>query len=428
MQIEAAYTNGPGTRFAFKSLLGGVYPLQIDGVGLPERDGTTLAETLSTAGYETAGFVNNGFLSEDFNYGRGFDTFRDTGYWNQSAGELQQGLSKVKRRLRKWAKHSAVIDDERFARIRELYGRLMTTASSSGIDIGVTDETVVAEAKEWIAAREREDEDYFAWIHLMDAHTPYQKLPQHFNAMSLETPPEHVRNPNHLVAAGDPAPQNVLDIYDSCIRETDWQVARLLETAGAETSVVVTADHGEEFGEHRPFHKESPYESMARVPAVLSGPISERVSGRVSAHTDIATTIADFAGEDCPSEWPGRSLIGESSDEGVDVFIGYENENGVMCALVRDEWKLVTTRPDLDSPAERTFLLNIERDPDEQTHFEDDDKRETLETRLKEVVDWTCSRRMRSENPVWDTEQNMDELGQNISRNVEEQLEHLGYK
>jgi arylsulfatase A-like enzyme len=80
----------------------------------------------------------------------------------------------------------------------------------------------------------------------------------------------------------------------------------------ANTIVIVTADHGEEFGEHGVFyHGNSLYQSVARVPLIISWnghlPAGRTVDAPVSLR-DLAATVMDLTGEDSTQPFPGRSL------------------------------------------------------------------------------------------------------------------------
>lgn len=96
-RFTRAFSNGPGTRFAFKALNAGTYPLRIRGSGLPARSGVTLAEHLSEQGYRTAGFVDNPFLTRYFNHHRGFSTFFDAKSWDEEMDASTDLLSQLNR-------------------------------------------------------------------------------------------------------------------------------------------------------------------------------------------------------------------------------------------------------------------------------------------------------------------------------------------
>jgi len=118
----------------------------------------------------------------------------------------------------------------------------------------------------------------FLWVHLFEPHAPY----------------------------GDASTGRAVgDRYDDEIAEADRQVGRLLDGLGAaraETLVVVTADHGEAFGEHGEIgHSLFVYDTTLRVPLILQGPGAAR--GRV-AHpvslVDVAPTVLAWLGVPAP--------------------------------------------------------------------------------------------------------------------------------
>ncbi|MEB2324891.1 MAG: sulfatase-like hydrolase/transferase, partial [Sorangiineae bacterium] len=92
----------------------------------------------------------------------------------------------------------------------------------------------------------------FAWVHLFAPHEPYEA------------------HPNHQFGDRD------VDRYDSEIAFADQTLGELVRTfreQRPDAVVIVTADHGEEFGEHGGhYHGTSVYEEQVRVPLVISAP------------------------------------------------------------------------------------------------------------------------------------------------------------
>ncbi len=91
---------------------------------------------------------------------------------------------------------------------------------------------------------------HFLWVHYYDPHAPYIEVPD--------------------------SPWKFLDLpaYVAEMRRTDAAVARLVETVQRDLSasavLVLTADHGEAFGEHgATFHGVNLYEEMTRVPLIV---------------------------------------------------------------------------------------------------------------------------------------------------------------
>jgi choline-sulfatase len=105
----------------------------------------------------------------------------------------------------------------------------------------------------------------FAWIHLFEPHAPYDG-------------PEH---------------QSSSERYDEEIHVADREIGRLLDAWGDRdrTLVVVTADHGEAFGEHGEIgHSIFVYDTTLRVPLILVGPGLPR-----GTTVDVPITLADLA-------------------------------------------------------------------------------------------------------------------------------------
>jgi arylsulfatase A-like enzyme len=77
------------------------------------------------------------------------------------------------------------------------------------------------------------------------------------------------------------------------------------------TYLIVTADHGEAFGEHgRNYHATTVYEEMIRIPLLIEGPGIERRRVEQSASLmDVGPTILSLFGVATPSHFMGQSLV-----------------------------------------------------------------------------------------------------------------------
>jgi arylsulfatase A-like enzyme len=156
------------------------------------------------------------------------------------------------------------------------------------------------ELLDWLAGGG--DRPFFAFLNYYDAHSPYRS-PDSYDAK--------------FRSGGDPRTQNRLDAYEACIAFLDDQLRELfdqLEQTGflRNTLVVITSDHGEQFGEHGiARHGNSLYRPVLEVPLVMafpgSIPAGTRVRDAVSLR-DIASTILDVTGIEPPGNIPGQSL------------------------------------------------------------------------------------------------------------------------
>lgn len=144
--------------------------------------------------------------------------------------------------------------------------------------------------------------------------------------------------------------------YTTAVRYVDQQVGRLitwLKDHGRydDTLIVITADHGEEFGEHGVYRDHwSTYDGTQRIPLIIKPPAGSASStGRrdqLVTNVDIAPTLADYAGIDAPRSWHGRSLQPLIKDKRASwrdhIVLGhglYTAQRAVRTA----DWKMIRT-------------------------------------------------------------------------------------
>jgi choline-sulfatase len=140
----------------------------------------------------------------------------------------------------------------------------------------------------------RERGPRFIWTHTHEPHQPYEGGP----------------NP---VSYG-PDEQ---DRYDASIHFVDAELGRLLDFVqaperAANTWLMITADHGQAFGEHSSrLHGKTVYEEQIHVPLLIWGPgvVAGRIGVPVSL-IDLLPTAMDVAGLAIPPALCGRSLSG----------------------------------------------------------------------------------------------------------------------
>jgi arylsulfatase A-like enzyme len=143
---------------------------------------------------------------------------------------------------------------------------------------------------------------FFAWFHYFDPHAQYVRHPGAPDFKSME------------------GPTKGRDVYDEEVWFTDKHIGRVLDYVfsqpwGADTAIIVTADHGEAFGDHGvATHGHELYDPLVRVPLIVyvPGAAPKRVDVKRSA-IDIAPTILDLVGAPPPpaGELRGESLLGD---------------------------------------------------------------------------------------------------------------------
>ncbi len=193
---------------------------------------------------------------------------------------------------------------------------------------------------------------FFAWFHFMDPHDKYQS---------------HADSPHWGTRSRD--------LYDEEVFYTDGWVGKLLDFVasqpwGARTVIIVSADHGEAFGEHHELrHGHELYEELVHVPLFFVVPgRAPRTIDATRSQIDLIPTIVTLLGQT-----PGESLRGQSF---AAELLGGEPapSRDVVCDLPRDDWndrrrsilhdgwKLIAFGDDT-----RFELYDLGADPREQT-------------------------------------------------------------
>jgi choline-sulfatase len=203
---------------------------------------------------------------------------------------------------------------------------------------------------------------FFGWFHYFDPHLPY--VP-------------HAGAPDLRALDGSKAARARVP-YDEEVWFTDQQVGRVLayvasQPWGADTAIVLTADHGEAFGEHNHVgHGREVWEPLVRVPLIVyvPGMKPKRIAVKRS-HIDLAPTIMELVGAPLPSDRSlrGTSLVPDVTAEGTapperDVYI--DMPEGPFNEMRR---ALITGRSPgakiVDVAGRRFELYDLVRDPDE---------------------------------------------------------------
>ena len=193
---------------------------------------------------------------------------------------------------------------------------------------------------------------FFAWFHFMDPHDQYQAHPGINYGRRLR---EH---------------------YDGEVTFADQQIERLVtwiraQPFGARTAIVITADHGESFGEHGHYrHAFQVWQQLVRVPWFFFVPgVAPRRIASNRSHIDLAPTILELFGLPPEPEFTGRSLVpefrgGAPADRDVWVDLARTGNNDRRRGLIHGQYKLTAYGDD-----SRFELYDVEADPGELTNL-----------------------------------------------------------
>jgi arylsulfatase A-like enzyme len=277
---------------------------------------TTLAEALSARGYRTGGFVANlTYTTREHGLARGFQVYKD---FDRSIPSLLRTSSIIEQLMT-------------MTFVRRLTGfyDIAVRKRASGVN---------EEFLDW--QRDAGTRPWFAFLNYFDAHEPYRAQAPWGGRYSEGMPPRRHDMERYWNLEGGIVDWSVLSAeevaaeraaYEETIGELDHYLNELLEElrrrgAMDRTMIIVTSDHGEQFGEHDWYtHGNSLYWRVLHVPLVISFPgrvpSGERVGAPVSLR-DVPATVWSFVAPGEPSPFPGESLLGAEAGAGrmPDVF------------------------------------------------------------------------------------------------------------
>ena len=312
VRFDLARATAPWTLPSHASMFTGYRPhdLGVEKLGWLDKSVATLAEVMRSHGYDTAGFVANTFFcGHESGLARGFDHYED---YPVGPAEVLRSSSVGWLLFRTASRVSGEII------------RLYSGDPQAGIilDFARKDATTVnAEFLAWVdRPRSR---PFFAFLNYFDAHDPY--IPPRGEPTAVPSAPrshaqyQMLRDWQKLEKSQlSPADLAIARAaYDECIAALDRDLGKLfgsLERRGLldNTLVVVTADHGEQFGEHGEFgHGFSVYQPEIHVPLLVRFPPkvpTGRVVREAVSLRDLPATVLELSGLGGPSPFPGRSL------------------------------------------------------------------------------------------------------------------------
>ena len=315
-----AFSTAPSTAPSIASLLTSRYPsfhgvTELFATTLPEEQ-RTVAEAFEAAGFDTAAVVSNPVLAPERELGQGFRVY-----------------------------------DAEMTRQERNRPNLVERDATGSTDAALA----------WLATAR---EPWFLWVHYQDPHGPYEPpraQPVH------DAPGTHPLPllPDNSGRGGIPAYQILPGVlgaesyearYRAELDYLDREISRLLRTvstAQRPVGVLLTADHGEAFGEDDYWfaHGHSLGLDQIRVPLLWrppDGSMAATLATPVST-IDVAPTLLAAAGIAAPAEFSGRPLaIAEAS--GVAPARTLFAQHRLRAALVADRLYFARDLPGFAEP------------------------------------------------------------------------------
>jgi arylsulfatase A-like enzyme len=285
-----AHSVGPYTKASFPGLLASSYSMEHGWQQSCAKEWVLVSEVLSKNGVATAGFHSNPYLSGYFGWNKGWFVFMDsmkdkvTPEYPYLKGDI------INKRIEKW----------------------LTFHTGGG-----------------------SYKPFFLWMHYMDIHEPYIPAREFIRAINapieIDEKEMFTLYKNVLLKrdASDPKKVDVLKrLYQAHVREADGYVEQLFGILRNlkvldDTVVMITSDHGDEFGEHGSLsHDSTMYSELVNVPLMIYEPNRKERAfcDLIVSGVDVAPTIAKLFGVSAPDAWKGQALLPTSSYQEMGVF------------------------------------------------------------------------------------------------------------
>jgi arylsulfatase A-like enzyme len=405
------------------SMFTGRWPHELSASWFTPLDGTypTLAEFLGSRGYATAGFIaNTWYCGADSGLARGFTEYQDYAFPRLTAFKTttlvdrpMEGVRALEGHLEDWL----VFD--RLSPVMEYIWWLFETDRKET-------SVVNREFLDWLSRRRQPERPFFAFLNFFEAHHPYQ-LPEkgirRFGVRPRTAREATLLRDWRLLIRNGPSPHQVKfarDAYDDCVADLDEHLGLLIDELDRRsvlerTWVVITADHGESFGEQPGvfWHGTSLYQAQLHVPLVVippaGGPPPRVVSETVSLR-DLAATIVEALGFEVGSPFPGGPLARfwngstptssarlTASDPVMSEVVPLQsfgpdpsrwpNKPPWQLALTDRDWAYIRSEGDV-----REELFHLREDAQEQHNLARDPAMRPRLERMREVLDRLMAR------------------------------------
>lgn len=310
------------TPVSVPSMLTGLYPSSHQMLGTKSghripKSVKTVPELLSAQGYETLGISENGYAGEAKGIDERFDEFVHSNLSSISDILSPQFGPSLFKYLFKTRAHGPGLSTKK--RDHAKTNSYLTT------DI----------AKRKLRSRSSNDVPFFCYVHYNDPHHPYippKAYQDEYTAELENTTDEAVAFAERMhdelyewMADGVPLTEAEWEMlyamYDSTIKYTDSCVGKLFDYVQdrfSNTIVVITADHGDLFGEYGLLgHHMVLHDGLIHVPMVTHGLESvDRHVDRPTQHIDLMQTILSVVDADT-SQFQGYDIRDQSREIAV---------------------------------------------------------------------------------------------------------------
>jgi len=360
IKFTNAQSSGPYTQASFPGILTSSYYLEYGRQKKCSPKRTLISEVLKKSGITTAAFHSNPYLCAYFGWNRGWDVFYDS------------------------------MQDEVSDKIPYIKG--------DGINHKV---------EQWLSSYTKDDNynSFFLWTHYMDVHEPYIPAKEYLNKIdpSINLSEDEMLNLfKEVILKRDVSNKETVKLlkklYDAGVCETDNYVKEffnILEKYNVlkDTVVIITTDHGDEFGEHNGLsHDGKMYSELINSPLIIY--FNDRTKGEICdnlvSNIDIPPTILHLFGLESFEKFKGHSLLPSENypqngvfGEAIGKTSNHEKETDKPIYFYQENDLKIIYREDNQS----WEMYNLQEDPEEVNNIiEYSLKIERMKSKLKPQI------------------------------------------
>lgn len=445
--FESAFSTAPGTPVSHASLYTGQYPSEHSVTGqyidLP-HDIPVMAEWFQQAGYDTFGITGPSKMGSDWKYDRGFNELYEP-YYDCPPIPSKAGLMKLATdpKFRRYAYRKMTRGGNGHTRLKF---DLLKKKVTSGLD-----------------------RPFFALCNFLTVHAPYdpprpykeRETPAlsrpRFEILNevldvesvIDDPDIHMDRISNIEGSdgvgrflADPSYLNdseiqwLRDWYTASVRYLDAELGRFLDRYRKQlhddTILLMTADHGEQLGEHGLWeHSHYFYDETLKIPLIMVGPDIPRGVRRtdLASHVDVFDTLCDLCGLDRPETTSGQSVFSDDKRDAVYMEYGERDladfANKSFHGRYLDQQQLVEFAAGRKAIRTKSYRFEIDSNGTEKLfampeESEVVDPPENVMTRLRQRLRNTLG----EEFGIW-PEGDPDEI--QMTAKAEQNLRELGY-
>ena len=353
---------GPYTQASFPGILASSYFLEYGDPKQLSPKRTIVSEVIKQGGFSTAAFHSNAYLSEYVGWNRGWDHFYDS------------------------------MQDQVTDMVPYIKGDVINRKVDS-----------------WLQsqAKQSADKPLFLWVHYMDIHEPY--VPDDKYVEKID--PELKLSKQDMFAmfkqvilprdTSDPEKVETLKkLYQAHVIEVDEYTKGffdVLQRHGIldDCIVMITADHGDEFGDHGGLsHDGKMYSELINVPMIIydSDMTEGKMVDTVTSGVDVAPTVASLFGLEPAGNWHGQPLLPLEKytskgafGEAIGKLAHKVKETDRPVYFYQEDNLKIIHRVDAD----KWDLYDLDEDPNEQNNIvESSEAAEQMRNQLNSRITW----------------------------------------